>query len=205
MKVDELIGRPTAYLNDSGVNWLTSGSAFVLMGISQLIWPMVARTHPNWALVVQSSGTVAALLILWAGLKLKQRVVFPRAGYAVPRRSPSLRVVKVLGFSAPLFIWILARSGHRMPDIERFSGAPFFAVVFALLAAYAAWRGKGRLGYWFAIYLVCLGAVLWYSQPNPFAGMSWLQIGIGGPLAIYGGLRMRTFVGANPEAAETSE
>src|SRR5271165_7543529 len=114
MKVDELARRPSAYLNDSGVNGLTSGSAFVLMGISQLIWPMLARSYPNWALVVQSSGTAATLLILWVGLKLKRRVVFPRAGYAAPRYSPSVRIITALGFLASFLIWMLARSGHRM-------------------------------------------------------------------------------------------
>jgi hypothetical protein len=203
MKVDELIGRPAAYLNDSGLPWLTTGSAFVLMGTSQLIWPLLARSHPIGALVMQGGGTVAAMLILWAGLKLKQMVVFPRAGYAVPRHSPWIRVIKGLCLSSIVLVAMLARGGHRMPDLGRLS-APFFAVVFALLAVYTAWRGKGVLGYWFAIYLVCMGAVLWYLQPSAFAGMSWLQIGIGGPLAIYGGFRMRTFVGANPEAADTA-
>jgi hypothetical protein len=203
MKIDAISSRPAEYLNDSGVASLTSGSAFVVMGISQLIWPILAHTHPNSALVVQSGGTVLVMLVLFAGMKLKQRFVFPRAGYAVPRRSP-VRVLVALGLSC-VFLVLLARGGHWALVVALPSAAPGFAVVFALIAASTARQQKSNLGYWFALYLLCLGAVLWCTHPNVFAGMSWLQIGIGGPLAVYGAVRLRKFIEANPEAIETAE
>jgi hypothetical protein len=201
MKVDELTRRPTEYLNDSGVTWLTSGSAFVLMGVAQLIWPILVRQHPNSALAVQWAGVVLVWLVLLAGLKLRQRFVFPRAGYAAPRRSPWVRAaVAGLVCGGIIFVWLIwmfARGGHfALGEWQR-----FVAPGFALLAAGIAWQGKSRLGFLFAIYLLFLGAALWSSQLNAFAGMSWLQVGIGGPLVVYGAIRLRKFVETNPGPA----
>jgi hypothetical protein len=96
-------------------------------------------------------------------------------------------------------IWFLARGGHTF-DLGHFSAAPYFAFLVALIVSCSTWEKKTRLGYWFAGYLVCLGATLLYLQPDAFAGMSWLQIGIGGPMAVYGAIRMRRFMEENPAA-----
>lgn len=201
MGIHQIVQRPTEYLNDSGFTSLVPGLAWVFAGISQLVWPTLVHGHPTSALVVQFAGVALSALVLFAGWKLKQRVVFPRAGYALPRHPPSVRVVFFLGFAGAFLIWIFARGGNRPLDLRHFSAAPYFAVLVAMIVAGTTWQKKTRLGYWFAAYLICLGAVLWYSQPEPFAGMSWLQIGIGGPMAVYGAIRMRRFIEENPVAA----
>lgn len=200
MKVDELARRPTEYLNDSGLTTLVPGVAWMFAGISQLIWPLLVRGHPNTALIVQFAGVGLSGLALFAGWKLKQRVVFPRSGYAVPRQPPTYRAIFLLGFAGVFLIWFLARGGHKF-DPGHFAAAPYFAFLVALIVASSTWKKKTRLGYWFAGYLVCLGAALLYFQPDAFAGMSWLQIGIGGPMAVYGAIRLRRFMEENPVAA----
>ncbi len=201
MEIRQAIVRPTVYLNDSGLTTLVPGLTFLFGGISQLIWPLL-HGHQDAALAVQFAGVAVSILILLAGWKLRQRIVFPRSGYAVARRPPSLRITRFLAFAGVSLGWILARRGHGL-NFAHFSAAPYFALLVALIVARATWTKKTRLGYWFAGYLICLGAVLCYLEPNPFAGMSWLEIGIGGPMAVYGAIRMRRFMEENPvEAGE---
>lgn len=197
MRVDQIAARSTEYLNDAGIPSL-AGVVFVLLGLSSLIWPVLARNgHPSAALGVQMAGTVLAWLALLAILMLKRRLVFPRAGYAVPRRPPSVRAIKILALGGIVLVGLLAVGRHRIPEISPRFAAPAFSMVFALIAVWAAWRNKSRLGFCFAAYLIGLGAVLWRTQPEALAGMSWLEISIGGPLGIHGAIRLRKFLKAN--------
>jgi hypothetical protein len=207
MKVDEIAQRPMGYLNETGVPWLTSGLVWVLLGLSQLVWPILAarESHQNLALGVQFSGVICAVLVLWGAFKLKQRVVFPRGGYVVPRESPRVRILAMIAFSGIFLVWLFTRGGTHSLYAGQQLWAPGFAIVFAAISAASARQGKSSLGYWFAAYLICLGAVLYQTQSGGYASMSWLQVGIGGPLAAYGAIRLRQFIGANPRPIETTK
>src|ERR1700680_59746 len=110
-KIDEITQRPVEYLNETGVPLLASGLVFVVLGVSQLLWPILVThmAHPNLALVVQWAGVGCAALAMFAAVQMKRRFVFPRGGYVVPRQSPSIRILAPLAFSGIFLIWLFAR------------------------------------------------------------------------------------------------
>jgi hypothetical protein len=166
---------------------------------------VIARTNPNRALVVETVGIVFAMLVVVGVLVLQQQVVLRRAGYAVPRRSsPPVVPLLFIVFGGPVLVWILFRLARKSVDIFEFA-APAFAAFLALSVAILAWQKKSRLGYCFAAYLILLCVVLWWTRPGALASIAWLEIGTGWPVAIYGAIRLRQFLKANPKPVEAAE
>lgn len=200
MNLDELERRPSEYVRDSGAPYLGVGSFWTIQGVLQLIWPVIARTNRNAALTVETIGVVFAMLVLVGVLIVQQQVLLPRAGYAVPNTSLSGRGLLFIFFGAmALFgiLWILFRLGQKSLDVYKFGG-PAFAAFLALSVAILAWQKKSHPGYWYAAYLIVLSVVLWWTRPGALAGLAWLEMGAGLPFAIYGAIRLRQFLKANP-------
>jgi hypothetical protein len=202
MNLDELERRPSEYVRDTGAPFLGAGSFWAIQGILQLIWPVIARTNPNAALTVEAVGVTFALLVVVGVLILQQQVVMRRTGYAVPRpSSPPVKLVLFIlvgGVALVLSLFLLA---PKSTNVFEFA-APGFAAFLGLSVALLAWQKKSRLGYRFAAYLIVLSAVLWWARPGALASLAWFEIGAGFPVAIYGAIRLRQFLKANPAPVE---
>ena len=202
MNLDELERRPAEYVRDSGAPFLGVGSFWAIQGVLQLIWPAIARTNRNAAITVEAAGVAFAMLVVVGVFVVQQRVVMRRAGYAVPRpSSPPVALVFLILLGGIALVLILFMLAPKSTDIFEFA-APGFAAFLALSVAILAWQRKNRLGYCFAGYLIVLCAVLWWTRPGAMAGLSWLEIGTGWPVAIYGAIRLRQFLKANPAPVE---
>ncbi len=198
MNLDELERRPSEYVRDSGAPFLGVGSFWAIQGVLQLIWPVIARTNRNAALTVEAAGMAFAMLVVVGVLIVQQRVVMRRAGYAAPRpSSPPLTLLFFILFGGVALVLLLFLFARKSADIFEFA-APGFAAFLALSIAILAWQRKSRVGYCFAAYLIIACAVLWWSRPGAFTALSWLEIGTGFPVAIYGAMRLRQFLKANP-------
>ena len=202
MNLDELERRPSEYVRDSGAPFLGTGSFWTIQGVLQLIWPVIARTNRNAALTVEAAGVAFAMLVVVGVLVVQQRVVLRRAGYAAPRPAfVPVKLVFFILFGGVALVLMLFLFAPKSTDVFQFA-APGFAAFLALSVAILAWQRKNRLGYGFAAYLLVLCAVLWWSRPGALAGLSWLEIGTGFPVAIYGAIRLRQFLKANPAPVE---
>lgn len=202
MNLDELERRPSEYVRDSGAPFLGTGAFWGIQGVLQLIWPVIARTNRNAALTVEAIGVAFAMLVVVGVLVLQQRIVMRRAGYAAPRPSSApVALLLIVLFGGLALVLILFRLGQKSVDIFEFA-APAFAAFLALSVAILAWHKKNRLGYCFAAYLMVLCAVLSWTRPGALAGVAWLEIGVGFPVAIYGAIRLRQFLKANPAPVE---
>jgi hypothetical protein len=198
MNLDELGRRPSEYVRDTGAPFLGVGSFWTIQGVLQLIWPVIARTNPNAALTVEAVGVTFAMLVVVGVLVLQQQVVMRRTGYAAPRpSSPPVKLVLFIlagGVALVLMLFLLA---PKSTNVFEFA-APGFAAFLGLSVAILAWQKKNRLGYGFAAYLIVLCAVLWWARPGALASLSWLEIGTGFPVGVYGAIRLRQFLKANP-------
>lgn len=72
-----------------------------------------------------------------------------------------------------------------------------FAICFAVIIAWAGRMMKRPKMYWFAVYVLCLGALLFWLR-LPYTSISALQLGIGAPMAMDGAIRLREFLKENP-------
>jgi len=198
MNLDELERRPSEYVRDTGAPFLGVGSFWAIQGVLQLIWPVIARTNPNAALTVETVGVVFAMLVVVGVLVVQQRVVMRRTGYAAPRASsPPVKLALFILFGGIALVLILFLLARKSTNVFEFA-APGFAAFLGLSVAMLAWQKKSRLGYRFAAYLIALSAVLWWARPGALAGLGWFEIGAGFPVAIYGAMRLRRFLKANP-------
>ena len=198
MNLDELERRPSEYVRETGAPFLGVGSFWTIQGVLQLIWPVIARTNPNAALTVEAVGVTFAMLVVVGVLVLQQQVVMRRTGYAAPRpSSPPVKLVLFILAGGVALVLILFLLAPKSTNVFEFA-APGFAAFLGLSVAILAWQKKNRLGYGFAAYLIVLCAVLWWARPGALASLSWLEIGTGFPVAIYGAIRLRQFLKANP-------
>jgi hypothetical protein len=202
MNLDELERRPSEYVRDSGAPFLGTGSFWAIQGVLQLIWPVIARTNRNAALTVEAAGMAFAMLVVVGVLVVQQRVVMRRTGYAAPRpSSPPLTLLFLILFGGVALVLILFLVAPKSADVFELA-APGFAAFLGLSVAILAWQRKNGLGYCFAAYLMLLCVVLWWARPGSFASLAWLEIGAGLPVAIYGAVRLRQFLKANPAPVE---
>jgi hypothetical protein len=196
--IDKVIGRPREYLAETGVPQLLAGLVFFFLGGGVLIQQMlpkgsITQEIPKWI----SLCCVGA--VLWGARNLKQRIVFPRGGYVEPRVRPALRFMFAasLAVAAALGILAIAWPGHQ-PHLDSRLIAPGFAIAMAILCLAAGWKQKSTSMVWFGIYLAGFAPLLWWMPGSNYERISWLQVGIGVPLAIAGAIRIRSFLKWNP-------
>jgi hypothetical protein len=152
--IEKLSRRPAEYLADAGVPQLASGSVFFFLGSSVVVRSLLPRTFvaqeaPKWA------GICLALGVFWAVKKLKQRVVFPRSGYAEPQPIPSARALLWTSIPVIILLPVLALLGYR-PDLSSRVVWPAFAIVFAVIGLVSGIQQGSRLMINFGSYCVCL-------------------------------------------------
>jgi hypothetical protein len=80
--------------------------------------------------------------------------------------------------------------------------APGFGILFAILLLATGWRQKSALMMWFGIYFIALARLLCWMPGTNYELMSTLQVGAGLPLAVFGALRLRSFLKENPMPME---
>jgi len=190
------------YLSDTGVPGLASGLAFSLLGGSSLlqqVLPLEYKLIPGWVAI---GGAAVALLGGWA---LKHRLIFPRGGYVQPQdRELGTRewiyMALTLAGIGVLFLILKAVTTESWSELS----GTVFAICFAVIIAGAGWTMKRPKMYWFAAYVLCLGALLFWLR-LPYTSMSALQLGIGAPMAVIGAIRLRKFLKANPRIKDRGE
>lgn len=91
--LDEATRRTARSWNADGIQELALGSFFLLLGaLAGLPYSLPQATSLAWRIPLLVAMTVAGLLLgraIWAA---KRVIVFPRGGYAVPRRPSTRRV-----------------------------------------------------------------------------------------------------------------
>jgi hypothetical protein len=203
--VDKLSKRPAEYLWETGVAPLTVGMGFFLLGSAELL----RRILPQTDLAQQGIKWLALCFVVamfWGMRSIKDRLVSPRGGYVElePARPkwllwlllPALLVSLVL-------VYALTPAGnpigHNFLDNDKLI-VPGFAVLFGVISLYEGRMGK--IPVLFFVYMVCLALLIWWLPLSAMERFGLLQSGTGGPLAIFGAMRLRAFLKANPKPVD---
>jgi hypothetical protein len=200
--IDKIASRPRVYLSETGVPQLMGGVIFVVLGTTVLIQQVLLK-GPVAQLITQWMGIFCAGAVLWGARALRRRIVFPRSGYAEPRVTPGSR----FSFWGPMVVTVafgifaIAMPGH-FPHMESRLIAPGFGILFAILLVADGWRLKSALRMWFGVYFIALARLLWWMPGTSYELMAALQVGAGIPMAVFGALRLRSYLKANPMPVE---
>ena len=202
--IDKITGRPGQYLAETGVPLLAGGVIFVLLGGSVLI----QRALPRGFIAQEAPGFIAFCCAggaLLGAKALKRRIVFPRGGYVEPRASPAFRFMRAASVAAVALVGIFAMAWPgRLPHMESRVLEPGFAIAFAIICLASGWQQKSKSMMGFGAYLVGLAPLLWMMPGSDYERLSWLEVGVGAPLAVAGAIRLRSFLKANPKPVETA-
>lgn len=200
--IDQIASRPRVYLSETGVPQLMGGVIFVVLGTTVLI-QQVLLEGPIAQLITQWTGILCAGAVLWGARALRRRIVFPRSGYAEPRVTPASRFLfwGPMAAAVALGIFAIAMPGH-LPHMESRLIAPGFGILFAILLLAAGWRQRSALTMWFGVYFIALARLLWWIPGTSYELMAALQVGAGIPLAVFGALRLRSYLKGNPMPVE---
>jgi hypothetical protein len=191
--IDEVRWRPWNYLYDSGVPWLMAGVVSLINGGSGLI---SHRLPLNYQTIPSLVGICCMLLVFLGARQVNLRIVAPRGGYVEPddRFDPRNWIWIPMVLIGEAAIILLLRF------VTRFDWGqvlwPGFAICLASIIAGLGRQIKRPGMYWFALYLLALGAVLLWARVGP--EMTWLSIGVGAPLTVLGTVRLRKFLKENP-------
>lgn len=187
--LDELATRPALYLTETGLPHLTGGILMFLIGAAGLTMRFLLKTDVTQAASIWI-GLCAVVAVRWGANLLKKKVVFPRGGYVKVLPSKSGAIALVLGLATFLLLLTL---------VGPLAGYGFVTLL-AVATLACGWRVKACFG----VYLLCLAAALWALPVTRVEQSALLQFGAGVPLAIVGGLILRTFLRANPKHPELS-
>jgi hypothetical protein len=199
--IEKLTRRPAEYLTDTGIPQLMGGTVWFLLGSGVLIGQRLQAG--TGLLVLQWTSVCCAFAVILAARALKRRIVFPRGGYVELRPRPSFRFsfVITLSVAAGISVFAIARPRH-LPSMDTHLMAPGFAIAFAAIFIVSGWKLRSRLLILFGVYLLAIAPLLERVPGGSYTGMSWLEVGIGIPLAVAGAIKLKQFLKANPMPAE---
>jgi hypothetical protein len=176
----------------ASLGWLLWGGLYLMGGTlftgrsyrmySSLLWPGLW----GWGFGVN-----------WVMGKLKERLTYPRVGYAAaPIRAPGFAVY-VVGALA-MAVYLADGYGYR-PIIPQGLGPVLIGGIVAVAIALPATRPWTAHQAWF--FLVFLGMQLWRLQRGAdYRGMCWMLVCMGLIGVVFGALRLRRFLRENPKA-----
>jgi hypothetical protein len=208
--VDPPSHRPLESLWETGLSPLWCGSGFFLLGVQDLLKRFLpptsfAQQGISWIAICLAIATFAAAAF-WGKRSISARSVSPRSGYVEPKSHkwlllPVLLVPLVL---ASLIIAYAFASYGRQPapydlDDSRLV-EPGFSVMFAAISLHYGLKHKAALLLVYGGYLICLALLIWWLPISPTERDGLLQSGAGGPLAVYGAIRLRAFLSGNRES-----
>jgi hypothetical protein len=210
--VDPLANRPIELLWETGFSPLWAGSGFFLLGIQDLLKRFLPPTSLiqegiSWVAICFTAAAFAAAAI-WGKRSIRARVVSPHTGYVEPKSRnwlllPALFVPLLL---VPIIIAYAFTSYGRPPAPYTLDDGklvvPGFALVFAALSLHYGWKRKVLLLLVYGIYLICLALLIWRMPLTPTERGGLLMSGAGGPLAVFGAIRLRAFLRNSPESVE---
>ncbi|MEP7354701.1 MAG: hypothetical protein ABI824_15845 [Acidobacteriota bacterium] len=204
--LDKIAERPGWYLWETGLGPFIMGSFFFLIGTAFLTVDFIPDV-PIVKVAALFAGTGLFFGIDWLGRYIKERKIFPRGGYVEPRRDWKAATLGVL----PVFVLtVLWKLSTRNPHANF-----FFDNAKLLLPGYALWSAGSSLYYYrkfkspaslaFGIYLICFAPLLWWLPLRPEGRFGLMSAAVGGPLGVYGALRLRKYLKTTPVQGEPAD
>lgn len=177
------------YQNIDGLGELGFGAMWFYFGLTMSLYLLFPNVYPP---LVSFVG-LGVPLIGWGISKLKERVTYPRTGYAVPRFPRYLIFVfgggVLLVTTLDALVW---QSGLMTLLMQPLS-------LGLITACLLLWMGGGLTRfYYLAAAAFLLGAGLTWYGTDPFLGVVLHSAALGLVLMVSGGVTLRRYLRAHP-------
>lgn len=178
------------YQNIDGLNELSIGAMWLWLGLTISLYVIFPEVYPPLIGLVG----LGVPLLGWSISKLKERITYPRTGYAMPRFPRYLKVVLFVGFLAittlDAFVWGSSLSSLWMQPLS----VGFFTACLLL------WAGGGLVRfYYLAAAAFLLGAGLTWYGVDIYMGVVLHSALLGLLLMASGGVTLRRYLKHRPE------
>lgn len=186
--------------DENGFDELSVGLGFCAAGGSLPLadW-IVGQSLPVIVTFVMLATTLAIGFVIQ---ELRVRLVYPRTGYVVFRRTVSRKWIAVglLAFGA---LFAAADSLWRLNHLGRAWG-PASGLLFAATLAWGGIRYRTPRYLWLAGFSLVLGGVTFAAGANT-SGALWVMLAIGVAMALEGALRLKHFLRTHPIVEDFGE
>lgn len=202
--------RPLESLWETGVAPLFVGSSFFMLGTSDLLKRFLpqaplAQQGLSWVAVCFTFVALAAVA-LWGKRSVSRTgAITPSSGSLEPKSRKWLLVPVFLVplVLLPLVIVYALTTFGRQPDPVFLNDtrliAPGFAILLGVISLHHGRTRKVPLLPTYGIYLLCLALLIWWLPLSPTERFGLLESGAGGPLSVYGAMRLRAVLNADPK------
>jgi hypothetical protein len=185
-----------------------SGSGLFLLGTSDLLKRFLPQTALaqqgiSW-LILCVAGAAFAITAIWGRRSVIPYVVSPHGAHMESTSRNWLLLPLLL---VPLVLLLLVgayafTSFGRQPtpysiDHDRLV-MPGFAVMLAALSFFYARKRQELLLWAYGFYLIGLALLIWWLPLSPTERSGFLMSGAAGPLSVFGAMRLRCFLRADP-------
>jgi hypothetical protein len=199
VELKEIDQRPLTYWSVDGLPELVASLGWLLWGGLYLMGGTLftGRSYRTYSAVLWLSLWVWGFGVNWVMGKLKERLTYPRVGYATaPIRAPGFRVY--VAFVLAMAVQWADSYGYRL-IIPQGLGPVLIGGIVAVAIALPAMRPWTAYQAWF--FLAFLGVQLWMLQRGAdYRGMCWMLVCMGFIGIVFGALRLRRFLRENPKA-----
>jgi hypothetical protein len=187
--------------------WSVDGLPELVASLGCLLWGglylmgttmFLGRSYLAYSSAVWFTLFLWGFGVQWAIEKLKERITYPRVGYAEAKMREA-GVADYIPVALYIGIGLAEAFGHRL-DLHGV-GTILLGGVVALAIALPAVRPAAANVAW--IFLIVVGAHLWRPQVSAdYRGMYWTLVCMGLIGTVFGVLRLRRFLRENPKVAE---
>jgi hypothetical protein len=189
-----------------------SGSGLFLLGTSDLLKRFLPQTALaqqgiSW-LILCVAGAAFAITAIWGRRSVIPYVVSPHGAHmeSTSRNWLLLPLLLVPLVLLPVVAaYAFTTYGHQPSPYQinhdRLT-TPAFAVMLAALSLFRGWKRREPLLLAYGVYLIGLGLLIWWLPLSHTERSALLMAGASGPLAVFGAMSLRVFLGAEPRQAE---
>jgi hypothetical protein len=206
-EIQNYMGRPKRYANIDGTGEMVVGLTLLGFALAGYLEALLPENSPTWmrVVVIFASLALAVALAYWVRLAIKQRITWPRTGYAAyPRHGKSWwvksAIIRLVALIVAVGLAFLIKSQHVTNMINlnwNLSPKAWNPRVVLLIGisvtAYPIWisrMGKEHRWKWLVLLFMILGVIMlailvpedfgqWARPPVLFIALLWLGSGAG--------------------------
>lgn len=208
MDLKDVERRTLRYQTSDGLHQMNTGLIFLLAGGLAVLVAALPKESFRWPHFVASQILLLAVAFggLWVIGKIKERITYPRVGYARMQVTPEANVrlvramvaVFVLGFVVVAGLAVLIVRGNVSNQEELVS--PVLALWIAICSFVAWTRERDPHLLWAPVMPVAAGLFLFGVEAG-WRSFGWVIACYGLSFLVLGALRLRRFLRENPKVA----
>jgi hypothetical protein len=208
MDLKEIERQTLRYQTSDGLYQMNTGLVFLLLGGQSVLVSALPSGSFRWTHFVASQILLLAVALggLWVIRKIKERITYPRVGYARMQVTPeaNVRLVRAMVVAFVLGIVVVAGLAALIVRGNVSNQEALVSPVLALwiaICSFVAWtRERDPHLLWAPVMPVAAGLFL-YGVKAGWKSFGWVIACYGLSFLVLGALRLRRFLRENPKLA----